>query len=69
MHRELSAWGLKRLEDMTKEELIAALRRVYETHLLVLGERLGQSDVPVFHEDMDKWNDQLRIWFYGDDPA
>jgi hypothetical protein len=65
-NRELVVWGTKRLEDMTKPELIAALKKVYEHHLLVFGQRLGSEEVPVFHEDMDKWNDQLRIWFYGD---
>ncbi|CAB5220313.1 hypothetical protein UFOVP235_35 [uncultured Caudovirales phage] len=65
--RELAAYGGKRLEDMTKEDLITALKQVHERHLMILGERLSSNDLPIFNADMETGNKQLMMWFMGNE--
>lgn len=59
----IAAWGLKRIDDMSREELIAALDAMHERYMLLVRQKMMGSEVPVFHEDMDKWNRQLERWF------
>ncbi len=61
----IAAYGSKRIEDMTREELIKALDEMSERYMMVLRSRMVTSEVPVFHPDMDEWNDKLAEWFDG----
>lgn len=59
----IAAYGTKRIEEMSREELIKALDEMSERYMMLLRARMAASEVPVFHEDMEKWNDKLAEWF------
>lgn len=59
----ISAYGLKRVEDMSREELILALNEMIERYMLLNRAKMLGNEVPVFHEDMDAWNAKLEKWF------
>lgn len=59
----IAAYGQKRIADMTRSELINALNEMCWRYRLINRNRMQGSEVPVFHEDMDKWNDKLAEWF------
>lgn len=61
----IAAYGTKRIEEMSREELIKALDEMSERYMMLLRARMATSEVPVFHEDMEKWNDKLAEWFDG----
>lgn len=63
----LVAFGTKRIVDMTRDELIDALNQMHRSYMAIARANMTTSEVPVFHEDMDKWNDKLAEWF--NDPA
>ncbi len=63
----IAAYGGKRIDDMTREDLIKALDEMHERYMMLLRSRMVTSEVPVFHPDMDEWNDKLAEWFYGTD--
>lgn len=54
---------------MSREELIKALDEMCERYMMLHRSRMVTSEVPVFHEDMDKWNDKLADWFNVTDTA
>jgi len=59
----IAAYGGKRIEDMTRDDLIKALDEMSERYMMLLRTRMVTSEVPVFHPDMDEWNDRLAEWF------
>lgn len=59
----IAAWGLKRIEDMSRDDLILALNEMHERYMMLIRARMYSNEVPVFHEDMDKWNERLERWF------
>lgn len=59
----LSAYGLKRVADMTRDDLIEALNEMHERYMMLVRSKMISNEVPVFHEDMEKWNDKLSDWF------
>ena len=59
----IAAYGLKRIDDMSRDELISALSDMHERYMLLIRSRMQSNEVPVFHEDLDQWNDQLAKWF------
>lgn len=63
----IAAYGTKRIEEMSREELIKALDEMSERYMMLLRARMVTSEVPVFHEDMEKWNDKLAEWFDAPD--
>jgi len=71
-HRELAAYGLKRIVDMTRDELEWALRETLERHMLILADRSKDTVKMTFEDathptsDMDFWNSVLEELFYGD---
>ena len=69
MCEELAAFGGKRIADMTREELIEALNALHRSYMAIARTNMSKSEVPVFHEDMELWNDRLKEWFDGADAA
>lgn len=65
----LAAWGMKRIVDMTRDELLAALNAMQRSYMAVIRSKMETNEVPVFHEDMEKWNDKLADWFNVSDAA
>lgn len=65
----IAAYGTKRIDEMSREELIQALDEMCERYMMLHRSRMVTSEVPVFHEDMDKWNDKLADWFNVTDTA
>ena len=63
----LAAFGTKRIADMSRDDLIDALNRMHRSYMAIARINMGAAEVPVFHEDMDVWNDKLAEWF--NDPA
>ena len=59
----LAAWGAKRVDEMTRDEMLAALNAMHRSYMAIARANMQGGDVPVFHEDMDKWNDKLADWF------
>lgn len=59
----IAAWGMKRIDDMSRDELIAALDAMHKRYMMLIRAKMKSSEVPVFHEDMDKWNEKLAHWF------
>jgi hypothetical protein len=64
---ELVAWQEKRIEEMTRGELIDALRQLHKSYMDICRAKMSGNELHIFHEDSDEWNERLRIWFYGDD--
>ena len=60
---ELAAYGLKRIADMTREDLIIALNEMSERYMMLCRSRMSSNEVPIFHEDMYEWNAKLEKWF------
>lgn len=60
---KLAAWGMKRIDDMNRDDLVVALNEMCLRYRMLCRERMTSSEVPVFHEDMNKWNDKLAEWF------
>lgn len=65
----IAAFGLKRIADMTRDDLIAALNAMCRSYTAIARSNMGKDEVPVFHEDMDLWNEKLREWFGGNQAA
>lgn len=61
--RGLAAWGTKRIVEMTRDEMLAALNALHRSYMAVIRTKMETNEVPVFHEDMDKWNEKLADWF------
>jgi len=59
----IAAYGLKRIDDMSRDELIMALDEMHERYMELIRAKMRGSEVPVFHEDMDLWNKRLEHWF------
>lgn len=59
----LAAYGLKRVDEMTRDDLIRALNEMHERYMMLVRSKMFSNEVPVFHEDMDAWNDKLSDWF------
>jgi len=66
VHIPLAAIGPKRIDDMTRPELIEAVNALSRSYLAIARANMAQGDVPVFHADMNAWNEKLREWFYAD---
>lgn len=45
MADQLTAWGLKRLDDMTRAELVEALRQVHRSYMAVLRSRMSAPEL------------------------
>lgn len=69
VHIPLAAIGPKRIQDMTRWELVDAVNALSRSYLAIAKANMNKGDVPVFHADMDAWNDKLRDWFYGNPAA
>lgn len=63
----IAAYGMQRIADMSRSDLIKALNEMCWRYRLLHENRMITNEVPVFHEDMDAWNDKLAEWF--DDPT
>ena len=60
---KLSAFGTQRIDDMSRDDLVDALNQMCFRYRMLCRERMTSSEVPVFHEDMHKWNEKLAEWF------
>lgn len=61
----IAAYGNKRIADMSRDDLINALDEMCERYMMLNRSRMLTNEVPVFHEDMNAWNDKLAEWFSG----
>jgi len=66
----LSAFGLKRIADMDRAELVATINSLYRTLLIINGRTLGEDRTALPHSEVDQYQAVLERWFTGDaDPA
>jgi hypothetical protein len=58
----LAAWGMKRIDDMTREELIVALNQAQQQYQLVIRAQMKNSEVPfpAFNWTMEDADARLR---------
>ena len=59
----IAAYGTKCIDDMSRDDLVIALNEMCLRYRMLCRERMTSSEVPVFHEDMDEWNEKLAEWF------
>lgn len=69
VHDTIATFGLKRIAEMTRDDLIAALNAMCRSYTAIARANMSKDEVPVFHEDMDLWNEKLAEWFGGNRTA
>lgn len=66
MARVLAAYGLKRIDDMSRDELVATINGLYGTLLAITGRTLGEDRTALPHSEVDQYQAVLERWFTGD---
>lgn len=66
MGAALSAFGLKRIADMDRAELVATINSLYRTLLIINGRTLGEDRTALPHSEVDQYQAVLEKWFMGD---
>lgn len=63
----LSAYGGKRVDDMTREELVEALNGIWRAYCAVNAAKMNGTDPlgPMPEHDVEALEAQLATWFYG----
>lgn len=69
MARVLAAYGLKRIVDMSWDELVATINGLYGTLLAITGRTLGEDRTALPHSEVDQYQAVLEKWFTGDADA
>lgn len=64
----LSSYGGKRVDDMTREELVEALNAIWLAYVAVNSRHLGADTTKLPDKAVGAYDEVLREWFYGADP-
>lgn len=63
MIQELSAYGLKRIADMDRGELIDVINSLYRSYLAVNRRSLGPDKTQLPMTEVDQYRAVLESWF------
>lgn len=63
---ELTAWGLKRLDDMTYGELVEALRQMHRSYMAVLRSRMSPPELQDGAPAGASFDDVDWAWLFGE---
>ena len=62
----LSSYRGKRIDDMTREDLVEALNAIWRAYVAVNARGLGADTTKLPDKDVGAYDEVLREWFYGD---
>lgn len=66
---ELAAFGMRRIADMDRSQLIATINALYTSLLAVNGRTIGADRTELPHSEVDQYTAVLEQWFTGDAEA